>query len=328
MKPALIAAVPALAAAMVLALPAESDARTFRMGHVFETNHPYHQAALEAVEQFQACTDGDYAIDIYPASQLGSDSEMQEQIRIGGVDVTLTGFIFAANDYPPLAISAAPFLFEDRDHALRYMESDLFKEAWDGWSEATGQHVLSSAFFGFFNVTSKEPIETPDDIRGVRIRVPDVPIYLAFPEAVGANPTPIPLHEVYLALQQGVADASANGLSMTYAHNFYEVQDYVNTTRHMVDYTLWVTSDDMMSALDENGRACLQEAADLWGEKGSQLLYELENELQESLVADGHIEFIEPDRDLFRAEAEGSIEEFAEMLGVDIAVVEAIRDLK
>jgi len=317
----------AFAAASAFALPFESEARTFRLGHVFEVNHPYQKAAIAAAEQFKACTGGAHSIDIYPASQLGSDNDMQEQIRIGGVDITLTGYIFAANSYPPLAISAAPFMFRDRDHALRYMDSDLFKETWRGWEKATGQHVLSSAFFGFFNVTSKKPIHTPEDMRGMKIRVPNMPIYLAFPKAVGANPTPIPLHEVYLALQQGVAEASSNGLSMTYAHRFYEVQDYVNTTRHMIDYTLWVTSDNMMRALDDAGKACLQQAADFWGKEGSRLLYELETELRMTLERDGHLKFIEPNLEPFRAMSAGAIEEFAKMLGVDTAVVKAMQDL-
>jgi TRAP-type C4-dicarboxylate transport system substrate-binding protein len=312
----------------LVAVSGAADSRTFRLGHVFEPHHPFHVAATMAAEHFHACTGGAHSIDLYPSSQLGSDNELQDQIQIGAVDATLASFIFAAaNHYPPLAIGAAPFMFRDRDHALRYMESDLFKEAWRGWMDATGAHILSAAFFGFYNVTAKTRIEKPEDIRGMRVRVPNMPIFLAFPEAVGASPTPIPLHEVYLALQQGVAEGSVNGLSMTYAHRFYEVQDYVNQTHHMVDFTLWVSADVMVQALDDAGRACLQEAADLWGREGSRLLYELEEGLRAELEGAGHVEFVSPDRDAFRAMTEGAIDQFAQMLGVPIETAHAIRDM-
>lgn len=313
---------------MVTVASTHAQAATFRLGHVFEASHPFHAAALEATEHFEACTGGQHQFDVYPASQLGSDAQMQEQILIGALDATLAGFIFAAESYPPLAVSAAPFVFRDRDHAMRYMESDLFHEAWAGWEEATGQHILSSAFFGFFNVTANNPIETPEDMAGLKVRVPNMPIYMAFPNAVGAAPTPIALHEVYLALQQGVAEGSVNGLSMTYANRFYEVQDYVNLTQHMVDYTLFIVSDTVMQQLDENARACLQEAADLWGERGSQLLFELEEGLQEQLEADGALIFHEVDRDAFIAASEESQAAFAEMQGTSPDTLQAIIDLQ
>jgi tripartite ATP-independent transporter DctP family solute receptor len=320
-----------LVAASLLALTIASQpahAATFRLGHVFDATHPFHVAAVEAMAQFEECTGGEHKFEIYPASQLGSDAQMQEQILIGGIDAQLAGFIFAANAYPPLAIAAAPFVFRDRDHAMAYMHSDLFREAWRGWEEVTGQHILSSAFFGFFNVTANKPLDTPADMAGLKVRVPNMPIYMAFPEAVGAAPTPIALHEVYLALQQGVAEGSVNGLSMTYANRFYEVQDYVNLTGHMVDFTFFMLSDMAMRQLDDASRDCLQVAADLWGERGSQLLFELEEGLREKLEGENAIIFNEVDRAAYMeasAEAQAS---FAGMLGVSPDALQAIIDLQ
>lgn len=321
----------ALAFSLTLALPlAAADVRadTFRLGHVFEASHPFHTAALEASKQFESCTGDQHRFDIYPASQLGSDAQMQEQILIGALDATLAGFIFAASSYPPLAVSAAPFVFRDREHAMAYMKSDLFKEAWAGWEEETGQHILSSGFFGFFNVTANKPIDAPEDMAGLKVRVPNMPIYMAFPHAVGAAPTPIALHEVYLALQQGVAEGSVNGLSMTYANRFYEVQDYVNLTQHMIDYTLFIASDGLVSQLDEAGQACLREAAYLWGERGSELLFELEENLQKQLEADGQLVFHEVNREAFIAASREAQAAFAEMQGVSPETLQAIIDLE
>ncbi|RUT34574.1 ABC transporter substrate-binding protein [Arsenicitalea aurantiaca] len=320
------------AAASLIALSvaltgASAQAATLRLGHVFEATHPFNVAAQEAAAQFETCTGGAHRFEIYPASQLGSDAQLQEQIMIGGVDATLAGFIFAANAYPPLALAAAPFVFRDRDHAMAYMQSDLFKEAWAGWEEATGQHILSSGFFGFFNVTSNRPLETPEDMAGLKVRVPNMPIYMAFPNAVGAAPTPIALHEVYLALQQGVAEGSVNGLSMTYANRFYEVQDYVNLTGHMVDFTLFIVSDMAMQQLDEAGQQCLTEAAEFWGERGSQLLFELEEGLRAELEAQGALTFNDVDRAAFEAASKDAQAAFAEMQGATPEALQAILDL-
>lgn len=163
---------------------------------------------------------------------------------------------------------------------------------------------------------------------GLKVRVPNMPIYMAFPEAVGAAPTPIALHEVYLALQQGVAEGSVNGLSMTYANRFYEVQDYVNLTGHMVDFTFFMVSDMAMRQMDEAAQECLQKAADFWGERGSQLLFELEEGLRAKLEGENAIVFNEVDREAFMAASKDAQASFADMLGVAPEELQAIIDLR
>lgn len=304
-----------------------ANAAAFKLGHVFDGSHPFNVAAEQAAAHFAECTNNAHSIEIYAASQLGSDVEMQQQILIGGVDITLSGNNFTANSYPPFAIASAPYVFSDRDHALRYQDSDIYRDLWRAWEEVTGQHVLSSALFGFFNVTSNRPISKPEDMAGLKIRVPNMATFLAFPEAVGASPTPVPLHEVYMALQQGVVEASANGLSMTYANRFYEVQEYVNLTGHMAEFTLWVTSDIMWSTLDDAGKVCLQEAADLWGASGTQLLHEFELQIREDLEASNDIVFNEVDIEAFQQATKQSLITFAESLGMSLEDLEVISGL-
>lgn len=317
----------AMASAASMALSATANAAAFKLGHVFDGSHPFHVAAEQAAAHFAQCSNNEHSIDIYAASQLGSDVEMQQQILIGGLDITLSGNNFTANSYPPFAIASAPFIFADRDHALRYQDSELYRDLWRGWEDVTGQHVLSSALFGFFNVTSNTPISKPEDMAGLKIRVPNMATFLAFPEAVGASPTPVPLHEVYMALQQGVVDASANGLSMTYANRFYEVQEYVNLTAHMAEFTLWVTSDIMWSRLDDAGKACLQEAADIWGSSGTQLLHEFEVNIRKDLEASNEIVFNEVDIEAFQKATQQSLITFADSLGMSLEDLDVIRDL-
>jgi tripartite ATP-independent transporter DctP family solute receptor len=317
-----------LGVVLVAAAGSEASAqRVLKLGHVYETGHPMHIGAVEAAELLKSCTDGAVSIDVFPSSQLGKETALNEQIRFGGVDIMFTGAIFGSSAYAPLAISAAPYIFNDRDHALRYRTSDVFKELWQGWNAATGAHILSAGYFGAFNVSSNEPVRTPADLEGVKVRVPDAPIWMAFPRAAGANPTPIAFAEVYVALQQGVASASVNPLPVTYAKKFYEVQKYVNLTGHLIEYVFWIVGDHIWSALAESEQSCMQQAADVFGGKSTELVVGQEDSLRDQMTKDGLIEFIEPDVAAFQAVTQDVLKEMEADLNVPAGIVERIRNL-
>ncbi len=285
-----------LAASFVVAAGATASATEFKLGHVYETGHPIHTAALAAAESFKACTNGAHSIAVFPASQLGKETALNEQIQFGGVDIIFTGQIFASAAYPALAIGAAPYIFRDRDQALAYRTSDVFSDLWAGWSEATGQRMMGAAYFGAFQVGSQDtPVNGPDDMTGLKIRVPDSPFYKAFPEAVGANPTPVAFAEVYLALQQGVVSATVNPVPVIHAKKFYEVLDYVALTNHLVEYVLWVTGGHVWSALSESEQGCLQTAADEFGAAATAEVVAQEDSLQQLMTDNGWLEFTSPD---------------------------------
>ena len=304
-----------------------SAERTLKLGHVYETGHPMHVGAVEAAELMSSCSEGSVSIEVFPSSQLGKETALNEQIRFGGVDIMFTGAIFGSSAYSPLAISAAPYIFSDRDHALRYRTSDVFQELWQGWSDATGAHILSAGYFGAFNVSSNEPVHTPADLEGVKVRVPDAPIWMAFPRAVGANPTPIAFAEVYVALQQGVASASVNPLPVTYAKKFYEVQEFVNLTGHLIEFVFWIVGDHVWSALSESERACMQQAADVFGDTSTELVVGQEDNLREQMTQEGLIKFVEPDVAAFQEATGDVIKEMEADLGVPAGIVERIQGL-
>jgi tripartite ATP-independent transporter DctP family solute receptor len=317
-----------LAAALTAGAGGDASAqRVLKLGHVYETGHPMHVGAVEAAALMSDCSGGSVSIDVFPSSQLGKETALNEQIRFGGVDIMFTGAIFGSSAYSPLAISAAPYIFNDRDHALRYRTSDVYKELWQGWTDATGAHILSAGYFGAFNVSSNEPVHTPADLAGVKVRVPDAPIWMAFPRAVGANPTPIAFAEVYIALQQGVASASVNPLPVTYAKKFYEVQEYVNLTGHLIEFVFWAVGDHVWSALSENERACMQQSADVFGARSTELVVGQEDSLREQMTSEGLIKFVEPDVEAFQAATQNVLKEMEAELNVPAGIVERIRDL-
>ncbi len=257
-------AVAAIAAAVPLAGQAQEQ---LRFAHVYETSHPLHEGALMAAEEFAARTDGRYSIEVFPASSLGSESALNEAISLGTVDIIYTGAGFAGSIFGPISMTDYPFVFRGLDHWRAYSESDLFQELAAGWADATGGNTIAAiSYYGTRHVTSNGAILTPADMEDLKIRVPDAPAYVLFPQAVGANPTPIAFAEVYLALQQGVVDAQENPLPTIQAKRFYEVQSDINLTGHITNSTFTAVSSIRLASLSDEDREILfevlQESAD------------------------------------------------------------------
>jgi tripartite ATP-independent transporter DctP family solute receptor len=156
-------------------------------------------------------------------------------MTLGTVDMIISGPSFAARSYPRIGIAYYPFIFRDADHLLAYSKSDVFKEMIDGYRAKTGIQILAYTYYGARHTTAQKPFTDCAGMKGIKIRVPDVPAYRATPEACGANPTPIAFAEVYLALQNGTVEAQENPLPTIEAKKFFEVQKHIMLTGHIVD---------------------------------------------------------------------------------------------
>jgi tripartite ATP-independent transporter DctP family solute receptor len=237
-----------------------------KWAHVYETSEPYHKWSVWAGEEFKKRTNGKYDIQVFPASSLGKESEINQGLQLGTVDIILTGASFAATSFPRLAVSYYPFTFRDADHVIKYGKSDVFKELTEGYKKATGNTVTALTYYGARHATSNKLFTTCEQMKGLKIRVPDAPAYTALPRACGANPTPIAFAEVYLALQNGTVDAQENPLPTIEAKKFYEVQKNIILTGHIADSLLTVVSPNLLAKLTPAEQKILfdvtQEAAD------------------------------------------------------------------
>src|SRR6267142_3604637 len=193
-------------AAAALAVATGAMAQTkLKWAHVYETTEPYHTAALWAASEIAKRTNGRYEIEVFPASTLGKETDINQGLTLGTVDIIYTGQLFTGRTYGPLAIGGAPFMFRDFDHWKRYATSPLFAELAEGYRQKSGGNkVVAITYYGERHVTSNKPINKPDDMKGLKIRVPDAPLYTMFPRAVGANPTPIRSEEHTSELQSHV----------------------------------------------------------------------------------------------------------------------------
>lgn len=270
-----------------------------KWAHVYETSEPFHKYSVWAAEEIKKRTNGRYEIQVFPASTLGKESDINNGLTLGTVDIILSGASFAGNSYKPLAISYFPFIFRDAEHQLKYAKSDVFRELAKGYDDKTGNHITALSYYGARHVTSNKPVVKPEDMKGLKIRVPDAPAYLAFPKALGANPTPIAFAEVYLALQNGTVDAQENPLPTIEAKKFYEVQKNISLTGHIVDSLLTIVSGSLWNKLSDGDKKIFTEVMQEAAEKTGREIIASEARLVDEFKKKG-INVIAVDKNAFR----------------------------
>lgn len=291
-------------AACVLAAGALGMAQAqtkLKWAHVYETSEPFHKYSVWAGEEIKKRTNGKYEVQVFPASSLGKEADINQGLTLGTVDIILSGASFAGRTYAPLAVSYFPFIFRDAEHQLKYATSDVFKELAKGYDDKSGNHITALTYYGARHVTSSaaRPVAKPEDMKGLKIRVPDAPAYLAFPKALGANPTPIAFAEVYLALQNGTVDAQENPLPTIEAKKFYEVQKNISLTGHIVDSLLTIVSGQLWGKLSADEKKIFTEVMQEAAEKTGREIIASEVRLVEEFKKKGN-NVITVDKNAFR----------------------------
>ncbi len=296
MKFKLIAGFAALALATGLA-----HAQTkLKFAHVYETSEPYHAQALWAASEIAKRTNNRYTIEVFPASTLGKETDINQGLTLGTVDIIYTGQLFVGRLYGPLAIGGAPYMFRDFNHWKAFSTSPLFAELSEGYRQKSGGNkVVAITYYGERHVTSNKPINKPEDMKGLKIRVPDAPLYTMFPRAVGANPTPIAFAEVYLALQNGTVDAQENPLPTIEAKKFYEVQKYIVLTGHITDALLTIVGGPTWNKLSDADKKVFEEVLKEAAARATTQIVDAEQKLVADFAKRGK-EVVKVDRKPFR----------------------------
>ena len=220
--------------ALIAAGPVAAQTK-LKWGHVYETGEPYHKWSVWAGDEIKKRTNGKYEITVFPASSLGKEADLNQGLTLGTIDMLISGTSYAMRSYPRIGIAYYPFIFRDADHMLAYSKSPVFAEMVNEFRAKTGIQITAYTYYGARQTTSNRPFTDCAGMKGLKIRVPDVPAYTATPKACGANPTPIAFAEVYLALQNGTVEAQENPLTTIEAKKFYEVQKAIMMTSHIVD---------------------------------------------------------------------------------------------
>ena len=245
------AAVAATLAATFVAAPTAMAQQKLKFAHVYETGEPYHTWAVWAAGEIPKRTANRYTMDVFPASALGKETDINQSLTLGTIDLIYTGQAFAARTYPPLAIGGAPYMFRDFDHWKKYSESAVLRDVMEGYYKKGGNKPLAVTYYGVRHTTANKAIVKPEDMKGLKLRVPDAPLYVMYPKVVGANATPIAFAEVYLALQNKTVDAQENPLPTIEAKKFYEVQSHINLTGHITEMLLTIVSGQLWAKLSD-----------------------------------------------------------------------------
>ena len=266
---------------------------TFKAGHVANADHTWHKAFEYFSDILYERTDGKIIVKVFPNEQLGKEIELIRSIKTGIADMTITAGTLQ-NWTDIVAFSDMPFIFRDTVHMLKLANGPIGKEMEKRILEETGIRIITFFQRGPRHLTSNRPIASSSDLNGLIIRVPNVPSYAVAWSALGANPTPMALSEVFTSLQQGTIEAQENPLAMISSTNLYEVQDYVNLTSHVLSWAYVVIGDKQFQRLPLELQVIFMEAAKDMQNYEHRLFLENEARLREYLVSKG-MKFIEVD---------------------------------
>jgi tripartite ATP-independent transporter DctP family solute receptor len=259
-----IAGIMALSALFIfqtLGAKANAQGIQMRIAHYVDEKHPLHLGAQKFVSKVEERTKGQVKITIFPANTLGSPPEVVEQVKLGTLDMCLNTQGQFENYVKACATAQIPFVFDSYDHAHRTLDGPAMKWLAPQFEKA-GFILLANWEWGFRNITNnKRPILKPEDVKGLKIRVPPEFHLQTLFESLGAVVTKIAWPELYMALAQNVVDGQENPLSAIWYQKFYEVQKHVALTHHAYACAMPVMSTKSWSKLSPEQQNIVREEA-------------------------------------------------------------------
>ncbi len=293
-------------AAPMLALPAglahaQKAQFTLKYANNLPASHPMNIRAREMAAAIAAETQGRVNLQVFPSSQLGSDTDVLSQVRSGGVEFfTLSGLILATL-VPAAAITGVGFAFDNYDAVWKALDGDLGAHVRREIGKANLVVMDRIWDNGFRQITSStKPIRTADDLKGFKIRVPVSPMWTSMFKAFGAAPTSINFSEVYSALQTRVVDGQENPIGLLTTAKLYEVQKYCSLTNHMWDGFWFLANKRTWERLPDDVRTILARHINDAGMKERADVVKLNTSVQKELTDKGMV-FNEAKADSFRA---------------------------
>ena len=284
-----------------LALPTGARAATtLRWATVLPTNHPSVAMMERVAKQVREETGGSVDIEIFPAGQLGSSRDLIEAASSGAVQIVDEGAAQFGQFVPQFSILEAPYLWRDPQQVRRVLGSPIVDDMNAQLVGKRSMRVIGSTYYGKRHVTSgSKAIHNVDDIKGFKLRIPEVDTFRAMAEAWGARPTPLNISELYLALSQGAVDGQENPLPTIQSNKFFEVQKYLVLTGHIITPRLIVVNEAVWQKLSAKERQALKGSLETHGAVQDSEILSQESKLADTFKAAG-MTVIQPDVESFR----------------------------
>jgi len=266
-------------------------AKTVKVGHGHSTSHPVHLGFEVFKELLEKKSGGDFKVEIFPNSQLGSEAEMAEMCKLGTMQCVMFGRFesMGIELYTP----ALPFIFKDYDHVNRVLSGPI-GDYIASFTEDNGLKLLGWAHSGFRQITNNvRPIKSPADLKGLKMRTPPLENILQTMQSFGANATPIAYSELYMALKTGVVDGQENPWVNVVSEKMYEVQKYATEVNYIYMPGPFCAGLDWWEGLSEEDQRIVGEAAAV-ATKYTNYITESSNEAYKQRCIDEGMEIYEP----------------------------------
>ena len=291
-------------AATVLALAAsgcarQGDVRIIKLAHGLDQQHSVHKGMVFLGERLAEKSGGKLKVEVYPSGQLGSERECLELVQLGGLAMTKVSASVLEGFAPEFKVFGLPYLFRDDAHKNDVLAGPVGREI---LAAPQSKFLRGLCYYdsGNRNFYTKRPVRTPEDLKGLKIRVQESPMAFALIRAFGASATPIAFGELYTALQQGVVDGAENNPPSFHLARHYEVCKFYTLDEHTSVPDVVIVSTHFWSSLSAQEQKWLQEAADesavyqrsLWATSTAESL---------AAVEKAGVEVIRPDKALFTA---------------------------
>ncbi|WP_035899735.1 TRAP transporter substrate-binding protein [Leeuwenhoekiella sp. MAR_2009_132] len=302
-----------------------SDTRVIKLAHGLDVTHPVHKAMVFMGERLEEKSGGKLSLDIYPSQQLGSERECLELLQIGSLGMTKVSTGVLENFAPQLKVFGLPFLFRDADHRFAVLEGPIGEELLNA---SIPQRLKGLTFYdaGSRSFYTKEPVEHPEDLKGLKLRVMESQTAMNMVKSLGGSPTPIAWGELYTALQQGVVDGAENNLPSFYLSHHYEVCKYFIVDEHTALPDELLISTVIWNKLSQQEQKWVKEAAMESLEYEKKIWHEAEMEALSEIQKAG-VKIIRPEKEPFRALVQPMYTEFEQNPEMK-KLIEAIQAVK
>lgn len=286
--------------------------RILKLGHGLDTSHPVHEAMIYMAERIEEKSGGEMKIQVYPNQQLGSERELVELLQIGSLAMTKVSTAAMEGFAPEIKVLSQPYLFRDDAHQVKVLEGPIGKELLAAGEKYwfKGLCFYDAGKRSFY--TKNKPVDSPADIKGLKIRVMESPTAVRLIQSFGGSPTPVSFGELYTALQQGIVDGAENNPPSLLTSRHYEVCKFYSINEHTAVPDMMIVSTKVWERLSDQERQWLQEAAD----ESATFQYKLWAEsVEESMriLQEAGVQVSYPDKALFEKE----VEQVYEMLKIE-----------
>lgn len=279
----------------------------------FEPSHILVQAAENFKEQIEEESDGDVSVEVSPGGSYGSEDEIGEIVSEGGVEAHVAGSFPYYQFAPEYWFFGCPFVLEDYEQLLSVLESDQMQEAHNTLIENGDQRPIGQQIYrGARHTTSNTSIQSPDDVSGLNLRLPELEPWVQMWEEVGVSPTPVALDELYSALEQGVVEASEGGAEQISSFNLHEVQSHLSLTGHLIANGNIYINESFYQGLDQSQQDMIMEIGQEATQSAAQTSQDREQELINELSEQGMTVVENVDTTAFQEAAAPAVEQLFE----------------